>query len=355
MPIPVELITVCRFVKSLFKRTLLLVLLVEFSSFAVVTFSNFAIYGSAFEGSRMQYDAHALFLSKEGVRPTSYTAISKDPTHQRTIWLFGGSTMRGCTDDDKQTIPSILARIIGERNDTLRFNVRNFGVNSFNILMETKYLQKLLIEEQIKPDLIVFYDGGNDSTYFAQYRSVYGHYGYRRVSALVECYRNRFMGILKPLNAAIYASFTRELYEKVTGIAVPLEENDPLLADFESITEQRYDHVNRMAEAYGASFLAIWQPLAWVESDKIDENVRREEEKTLLRPDRFRTFRSNIRLTYNKVSQRLAGKPYFVDFRNILCSRQHMTYKADGVHLLDSGREAVAARMAQLLQERYAF
>ena len=39
------------------------------------------------------------------------------------------------------------------------WTVRNFGVNSYNSLFEAKYLQKLLIEEDEQPDVIVFMDG----------------------------------------------------------------------------------------------------------------------------------------------------------------------------------------------------
>ncbi len=80
--------------------------------------------------------------------------------------------------------------------------------------METKYLQKLLIENH-PPSLIVFYDGANDCVYFAQHRNPYGHQGYERVRGMIEDYHRSLFGLLKPLNAAMWSSFTREIYDKM--------------------------------------------------------------------------------------------------------------------------------------------
>ncbi len=84
--------------------------------------------------------------------------------------------------------------------------VTNFGENTFNSVLEIKYLQKLLMKSTRRPDLIIFYDGANDCIYFNQYRNPDAHYGYRSLQGPIESYRQTHFGLLKPLVAALYAS-----------------------------------------------------------------------------------------------------------------------------------------------------
>lgn len=49
----------------------------------------------------------------------------------------------------------------------------------------------------------------------------------------------------------------------------------------------------------------------------------------------------------------LQGKSYFVDFQNLLCSRQEKMYQFDGIHLEDAGRQMVARALAGLLKKDF--
>ena len=111
--------------------------------------------------------------------------------------------------------------------------------------METKYFQKITIESpEPRPDVIVFYDGANDCSYFSQYRTPYAHHGYRRARGLIESYYRSVFGIFKPLNAALYSSFTKEIYDKIVLIFTPVEIGSDSLRQFLDKTEQRYDYLN---------------------------------------------------------------------------------------------------------------
>ena len=48
----------------------------------------------------------------------------------------------------------------------------------------------------------------------------------------------------------------------------------------------------------------------------------------------------------------LQNKPYFVDLRNVLCSRHKPVYDPDGVHLNPYGNRLVAEAMAQVIAKR---
>lgn len=235
-----------RFIVMMLKWILLIAVSVEGLSFLAIIISNFTLYGHAREGSGATYNAYTLFLQNPAVRPTAYNDSSPDQSKNKAILLFGGSTMRGAKDHVDRTIASFLAKELNANSSGFRFAVVNFGTNSFNSLLESKYLQKELIENANKPDMVIFYDGANDAKYFAEHRTPYGHHGYRRVRSLIESYYASWFGLLKPLTAATHASFTRELREKIHQVAVPLDKDSPLLNEMVDLTEQRYDFVNKV-------------------------------------------------------------------------------------------------------------
>ena len=340
-----------RLIFAIIKWAVITLVAVEVMSFLVLTLGNLFIYGSVWEGSRVNYDGYTLF--QEGPRPTANNPPkATDSQNRRIIWMFGGSTMRGSTNDDIKTIPSFLAGILNREGKPLSFTVFNFGENSFNSLLETKYLQKLLIENPNRPDLIIFYDGANECAYFSQNRTPYAHHGYQRLKALIESHRRSLYGLFKTINAAVYASFTREMYDKLRQTVIPIQADSAELKNFVDLAEQRYDYVNEQARFYGAKFLLFWQPILWVESCEVAPQVRQIEENYAINKLRFAAVRQNFQVTYQALADRLRNKPYFIDFQNILCSRATPVYKHDGVHLHDDGRMMVAQQMSRVLQER---
>lgn len=342
-----------RFIAFVLKWLALVAVSVEILSFLAITASNFLLYGHAREGSRAVYDPYTLFLQSPGVRPTLYNERSRDKAHNKTVWLFGGSTMRGATDHDDRTIASFLSKQLNASGTQYRFSVVNFGTNSFNSLLESKYLQKQLIENPDRPDFIIFYDGANDAKYFAEHRTPYGHHGYRRVRALIESYYASWIGLLKPVMAAVYSSFTKELWDKINQIAIPVDEENPLFKEMVDLTEKRYDFVDKVAQCFGAEFLLIWQPIAWIEECKVADSAKAKEKGMVIDSDRFATVRNNFSTSYNALYERLKLKPYFVSFRNVLCTRSEAAYRLDGVHLTDEGRKMVATEMSVVIIRRF--
>jgi lysophospholipase L1-like esterase len=328
-------------------------LCVEFFCFLVVSATNFLLYGQLREGSRAIYDPYTIFLQEVPVRPTANNSVSANAAKNRTIWMLGGSTTRGDTDFDDRTIPSHLAKYLNLDDSDLHFTVTNYGTDSFNSLLETKYLEKLLIENPAVPNVIMFYDGANDVKYFLEHRTPYGHYGYRRLEALIEDYHHSWLGLLKPLNAAFYASFTRELLDRLNQVEFALDPTSPELAAMVALTEQRYDFVDKISKAFGAKFVLFWQPMLWIETCGVAPAVHAQEENLFTMATRFGTMRRNFSVVYDAIADRLAEKPYFVNFRTTLCSRNQVVYKPDGVHLNNAGRMNIAQGMAALLKERF--
>ncbi|MGE4537359.1 MAG: SGNH/GDSL hydrolase family protein [Desulfovibrio sp.] len=331
------------------------VLCLEVLSFAVITTTNWIIYGNLREGPKAVYDPYALFLMGNGIWPTANTGyVENHPELSRVIWFFGGSTMRASAAPYQHSIPSLLAKTLNATGKPYAYNCFNFGVNSFNSLLEVKYLEKQLIEYPIRPQLVVFYDGANDANYFAVQKTPYAHEGRERVKGVIESYYKAGYGILKPLNAAYYASFTRELLQKLLYTAKPVDPDSPELAKFVDLTVKRYDFANTVCAAYGARFLLFLQPVYWVETCH-GENaaVAASEKKTILGRKTFPHVRDNFMTVYAALEKGLAGKPYFVDLRNALCGRNAPAYTADGVHNTDAGREGIAAAMLPAIRDRF--
>jgi len=338
------------------KWLLLLVVGLEVFCFLVITATNFLIYGHPWEGSRVDYDAYAIFLNVEGVQPTtgnpSGAALAAAGGRVRRLWLLGGSTMRGGWVKPEETIPSYLAAELNRPRAKPPVIVTNYGENSFNSLLETKYLQKLLLESPEPPDLVIFYDGANDCSYFNQYRTSQAHHGYHSLRGLVESHRRSYLSLLKPLNAALYASFSRELIYKLRQTVMPLDPTDPALMEMVRATARRYEHVEKLTSAYGAAFLLVWQPFLWVETGEVDPGVKAREQQLAVMGSRFLKVRHNFAVTYDALAAQLKNRPFFVDFRNALCPRRTPVYEADGVHLKPTGNRMVAQALARLLTAR---
>ena len=329
------------------KWTVIVLALVELFSFTVILASNYILYGEAREGSRAFYDPYTIFLQSPKIRPTIGSRQSGQVSDNFVIWVFGGSTVRGDTDHDELTIPSHLAKTLNARNTPINYSVVNFGVNSFNSLLETKYLQKALIEKRPTPDLVIFYDGANDVKYFLEHRHPYGHHGYRKLKAVIESYHASLFGLLKPLNAALYSSFTMELYDKINQVFIPVESDPELVKKFADMTERRYDFVNKLVQCFGARFLLIYQPMLWAEECTISRTIAEKERSYMVDSEKFNTMRANFAIPYKIMLERMKDKPYFVSYEDALCEREQPSYKPDGVHLTDYGRHLIAMRMSK--------
>lgn len=336
------------------KWLLLGLVCVEILSFAVITTSNWVIYGNLREGPKAVYDPYTVFQMAIPIWPT-VDAVGKQPAPKltRSIWFFGGSTMRASNGPMASTIPSQAAVALNAESRPYGIYCINFGVNSFNSLLEIKYLQKEFIELPVRPNLVVFYDGANDANYFAVQKDRYAHEGKERVQGVIESYYKTGFGILKPLNAAYYASFSRELLEKLLYTARPVDPESPELAAFVKTVVERYDFADHLCRSYGARFVLFLQPVYWAETcPERNPGVEAQEQATILGRKTFPYVRENFQTVYGALERALAGKPYYVNLRDALCSRTVPVYTADGVHNTVAGRQAIVAAMLPALRAR---
>ncbi len=323
------------------------VVAIELAGMAAIFIAGLILRGELAWSTEVAYDPYSLFVTVTGNKLTVNNSVGSDPADNRTVWMFGGSTMWGhCSNEF--TIPSQTAKALNAENKPVRYTIVNYGIPSFNSILETKLLQKLLIERSQYPDIIVFYDGANDANEFAVKQHKYAHYGLRRMKSVVDASRAGTFGFLRPVHAFIGASYTLELYHRLMWLAAPIDKDSEALREYVRLTEYRYDYVDRISRCFGARFILVWQPLWWAQSCKGSGN-----DGPLI--DLSETPRRNLKVSYEALRARLGAKPYFTDFSAALCDHDPgATYLRDGVHLTDHGRAIVAARMAEIIERRTA-
>ena len=95
---------------------------------------------------------------------------------------------------------------------------------------------------------------------------------------------------------------------------VAVHPENPIPQEFVAETGERYEHVRKVAKAYGAEFL-VWQPILWVETGAIDPQVKAQERELSIMGATFSKVRENFATTYGMLAGSLKDKPYVVEFR----------------------------------------
>jgi lysophospholipase L1-like esterase len=315
-----------------------------------MSLQNYVLYGGIYSHVPVRYDPDTLFLMTDSIPPSDYNRESTDPNLNRIVWMFGGSTVRCNAQRNKNTtLPSFVARFLNEKAKPNHFTVVNFGENGFNSLLESKYLEKALTFEKRTPDVIVFYDGANDCLQYVEHRQPDGHIGYRRLKAFIESYRMGWLGLLKPINAALYASYTNEFIDRIRMLAEPVRSDSPTLERMVTSSAARYDHIFKLAHCYDAEFLLIWQPILWAENCSVTTDVHQAERTMFLDVTKFPVVKESLNATYNELEATLKNKPYFVSLRDSLCGRTTGLFEPDGIHLTTRGDELMAGIIGELL------
>ncbi len=115
-------------------------------------------YTSYVGNSLRDYEGRYVNVHDRQRRTYRPTATASPPV---VVWFFGGSTMFGFSAQrDLHTIPSEVVRL-AER-DGVAIEAHNFGSPGYVNMQETLLAAQLLASGQ-RPDLIVFYDGTNDT------------------------------------------------------------------------------------------------------------------------------------------------------------------------------------------------
>jgi hypothetical protein len=174
------------------------------------------------------------------------------------IWMFGGSTLYGSGVPDWATIPSLLSTQLNKLPNHC-VAITNFGTEAYNSNQEL-----LLLLEQLKagrrPDVVIFYDGVNDS-YTGSYQPgvATAHMQYAQISARVE---SKLAGKLEFLRHSYALLLIRRML-------MSKQKQDPAVIEAETKVkavqtldnyESNLGMVRALAGIYHFQVFAFWQP-----------------------------------------------------------------------------------------------
>lgn len=305
---------------------------------------------------RAPYRGETVTIDQDGLR---LTAHSQCAGQNYTIWLLGGSTMWGAGAPDWLTIPSLLA----EKYETSGkpVCVRNYGTNAW---VNTQEVVELLLELKRaprKPDLVVFYDGFNDT--YSLYQS-----GMFDVPINNDLIRNKLeagdpvqtgwnhprSGTLRSVSEFLLQSNTAQLISRLSAKLQHARNGsqpafyrqlnrDQIRAQLDLAYLKNMELVDALAQQYGFKFAFFWQPVLLVGHKQLSAEEQATLQDTL---SAFGGIQAVFKEMYGQVHQ--VDRPGFFDIADVLDNRQDTIY-VDYAHLVPEGNRLVAERMYEVL------
>jgi hypothetical protein len=216
------------------------------------------------------YDGTYIHVDEHGRRLTTNGNNGVCQEGQYRIFLFGGSTMWGFGVRDKDTIPSFIQ---AQLPDVCVLNYGELGYTSTQALIR---LQHELSVGNV-PNMVIFYDGVNDTSTANRYSIPGGHFFYEVIEPVVKSKPN-----YNPLLMLIRDS---NLYDLIAGeppfpgppnLATPPFDK-AFLDDVTGIYLANVRNANLLADSYGFAFFAFIQPVL-----PVIERPLSDEEQTFL-------------------------------------------------------------------------
>jgi len=261
---------------------------------------------------RPPYEGSFIKVDSRGVR-RSWNAERHGDRPQK-IFFFGGSTMWGSGARDEYTIPSYVARTLTEKGFDV--DVTNFGetgwVNTQGVIMLMLELRKGNI-----PDVVVFYDGAND---------------------VHAAFQNREAGL--PGNEI---NRRKQFYgsRAVVNTDRPKVDDDTLAKDTIDVYLANLDLLQALADRYGFSVVAVWQPISYV-----DKPLTPEEHEMAY--DLGEPMAKFYQLSYGMMKQRAPRN--VVNLSDAFATVKERVY-LDHAHLNERGNEIVAQGVTRAVED----
>lgn len=265
----------------------------------------------AFSGSTITVNDEGFRIAPDG---------PKDPG-QAAIHMFGGSTMWGTGSDDASTIPATLQRVTGR-------TTFNFGESAY---VSHQSLNLLLRNYAMgyKPQTVIFYDGVNEVAH--KCRSEISFFGTSQeqwltnITAPNHLWRLIVVGLeLKRLSSVSDPYDCDTNPEKARRIA------DTLVLDWQV--------AKLVAEAHGAKFIPVLQPVSYIGNPVID-----------YLPDLEARLGQQYAVMYPLFRKQLAAAGIdYIDLTAIFDDGP--ARYIDFCHVIPAGNEAIAERLARIIE-----
>jgi lysophospholipase L1-like esterase len=294
------------------------------------------------------FNGRYINVDERGLRRTWNTGKKlSNVLNIKRIFVFGGSTVWGTGARDDFTIPSFISRILNVQ-EGLNVEVVNFAQSGYVTTQEVILLLKLLQDGQF-PDLVVFYDGINDS--FSAFQNGKAGIPQNEYNRYLEF--NSGKSFPKSIKNLISNSATLRVASGVINrlkrrSTIAKSANFPNTNSGKTGTEgylynevvEKYKtnirFVNELAREFRFKALFYWQPSVFTKDNKTvyeksQEMARFEVKDALLRINRI-----------------AGGVSYtnFIDLTNIFKDCKDPLY-IDEFHFGEKGNEIIARRIVQ--------
>jgi hypothetical protein len=280
-----------------------------------------------------------------------------------TVFAFGGSTMWGSGAPDWATIPSYLQPLLSDQMSQ-PICISNFGQPSWitnqNLIQLVKQLQQGNI-----PDMVIFYDGYND-TRLAFSLGIAGlHYQYDSFESIFRRATTKQADTGDLLREFLSNTQTYKFLSRFTVNQQVVVEDFEFDPDFEPYTDDEmmrlssdvvgnylkvYDVVQALGRSYGFDVYFFWQPQAVTSTKELnaEEQERLDNAKTFYHPQLFE-FISRV----DQEVSIIAGEyPNLFDISDVFDDvGQDQFVWLDLVHVTYIGNEFIADRMMDELSQ----
>ncbi|MEZ6122136.1 MAG: SGNH/GDSL hydrolase family protein [Planctomycetaceae bacterium] len=276
------------------------------------------------------YDGQAIHVTEAGLRRTPEIPGSDDRNAVR-IFAFGGSTMWGEGASDEETIAAWLQRkLSSEVGCSIR--VTNFGQRAW---VSTQSLIQLMLELEHGnvPDIVVFYDGYNETT--AAYSS--GRFGVpENYEGLCDFQDPLKAGIQKALLNTQLGRLLSRRQQRLTPDVDVEATSDGIIRTYRQVLRL----TQALGDEYGFAVHCYWQPQL-----ATDHKVLTEEETQLLNHHFLPEPVKRLTAAVHAKAIRLAeDTPVLTDISDCFSDISDRIY-LDPCHVVGAGNEKVAEAM----------
>ncbi|PIQ82838.1 MAG: hypothetical protein COV76_01620 [Candidatus Omnitrophica bacterium CG11_big_fil_rev_8_21_14_0_20_64_10] len=310
-------------------------------------------------------------IDSEGRRRTPQTV----QPGARRIFLFGGSTMLGQGASDAWTIPARLAERLGANRGLEPVECVNFGIGGY---VNSQELIDLIyqLERGAAPDIVIFYDGINETVAVAQ-GSPGDHHNLKRIAGIYEDaqkigYSLGFGDLIRHLAVRVRERFQETHLVRLIGTGNrsgtsgpsgrPFGQDPQQLESMEaaaaSIYLQNFRIASALGERYGFKTLFLWQPtlfdkpaLSSQERAVLEQGLSGGVPNPAYRP-LWEGIRDRIR---NRIAEaadaRRNGTARWADLSETFEATADTRFPIDWQHTNAVGNQAVAEAIARLLEE----
>ncbi len=287
------------------------------------------------------FHGQTLNIDENGMRQTDHSHCD---ANQFTIWMFGGSTMRGNGSPDWGTIPSQLAALFEKSGQPAC--VRNFGEGAWVSTQEVTQLMLALKSEARKPNMVIFYDGANDT--YVPYQS-----GEADVHMNYDTIKNQFAGQRALRDGGfgylLQTNTVQLMFSLVAKSAAHKGDRPVPNSNLEGLAKASVDNyfanmdtVQGLAHQYGFDYAFFWQPVIYTSHKALvgDETQIKESKK-------LANLATWTPMVYELVHRQ--QRPHFYDLTNTF-DQSNRTLFLDWCHITMTGNELIAHKMFEAIR-----